>query len=87
MSALTETIAVADRVPKIGFGTWLLEKGRRALHRRGRCPGAWLHTHRHCSRLPQRILCRPLRSEALPRRRSTEPPRAYKLTDARNAWV
>lgn len=27
MSALTEAIAVADRVPKIGFGTWLLEEG------------------------------------------------------------
>jgi hypothetical protein len=26
MSALTETIAVADRVPKIRFGTWLLEE-------------------------------------------------------------
>ncbi|HTW10011.1 MAG TPA: hypothetical protein VME46_21085 [Acidimicrobiales bacterium] len=27
MGALTETIAVADRVAKIGFGTWLLEEG------------------------------------------------------------
>jgi diketogulonate reductase-like aldo/keto reductase len=29
MSALTETIALADghQVPKIGFGTWLLEEG------------------------------------------------------------
>ena len=27
MSALTEAIAVDDRVLKIGFGTWLLEEG------------------------------------------------------------